>query len=272
MGGRLLQRSAQRRLVLCGGGDLAMMQYPSFVYLQNHKTGCSFVEAYLRRFCAEPLLDYKKHAALRELPKVFCFANVREPLDLYRSLYAYGLDGRGRVFQSLKLAGMQNLYAEGAAGFADWLAFVLEPWNAPFLDPAYTPDMARFMGLATWRFLRLACPGFQALAPTLSGLDALQSRVAPLYALGAVLKQEQLREGLATLTRTRLAHCIPDQEGAIEWLAQADRVNTSMAVVDGGEVPLSLRALVFAKDALIYRNFYPSIEGHGLPQEAGVSS
>ncbi len=75
-----------------------MMAYPSFIYLQNQKTGCTFVETFLRKFCSEPLLAHAKHAALHRSPGKFCFTNVREPLALYRSLFTYGLDGKGSVF------------------------------------------------------------------------------------------------------------------------------------------------------------------------------
>ena len=39
-----------------------MLEYPTFCYLQNQKTGCTFVEQFLRVHSKEPLLSFDKHA------------------------------------------------------------------------------------------------------------------------------------------------------------------------------------------------------------------
>ena len=142
-----------------------MIEYRSFIYLQNQKTGSSFVEEFLTRFCNEPRLHYDKHAALARDAGKFCFVNVREPIDQYKSLFAYGLEGRGQIFDRLSAIGEDGLYARGMDGFDGWMRFVLQAENGPLLDRRYTTDVARIMGFMTWRFLRLASPGLEEAAP-----------------------------------------------------------------------------------------------------------
>ena len=91
-----------------------MIEFDTYCYLQNHKTGCTFVETFLRRFSAEPVRQYHKHAALAaRLKGKFTFVNVRNPVDVYLSLYHYGLDGKGELFERLKAAGQAGLYRQG---------------------------------------------------------------------------------------------------------------------------------------------------------------
>ncbi len=234
-----------------------MMIYPSFVYLQNHKTGCTFVEAFLRRFCAEPLLAYDKHAVLAAAPGKFCFANVREPMDLYRSLFTYGLDGRGLVFQRLRRLGHGSLYEQGPDGFADWLSFVLRPEHAPLLSERYRPHTARHMGLMTWRLLRLACPGFEEHALRISDPASLPQWIAQHWGLDFVVRQERLKEDLAALTRGALAGVIADPARALDWLSQAQPINASEADASHVSLPPVLVRQVQKREAFIYERFYP---------------
>lgn len=239
-----------------------MLDYGTFCYLQNQKTGCTFVETFLRRWCAEPLLSYHKHApAGARVAGKFYFTNVREPLALYRSLYAYGLDGKGTVFLRLQRLGHGQLYQPQGGGFAAWLDFVLQPVNAPLLSDAYTPALARGLGFMSWRFLRLACAGFEQAAPTFATQDDLSRYVRQHYLLGAVLKQESLLDDLCALVQGRLAASFADPAAAVAWLAQAPRVNTSSSAVDATADSLdgALRQKLMHRENSLYRNFYPAL-------------
>ncbi len=74
-----------------------MLVYPSFIYLQNPKTGSTLVRECLKRFCSETIACTKAHATLAAAPGKFCFSTVREPLALYRALFAYGPDDKNSV-------------------------------------------------------------------------------------------------------------------------------------------------------------------------------
>lgn len=236
-----------------------MLIYPSLIYLQNHKTGCTFVETCLRAFCAEPLQAHHKHAALDAAPGRFCFTNVREPLALYRSLFAYGLDGKGTVYLRLKRLGHGHLYEQGAKGFLDWLDFVIRPQHALLLADAYTPAVAKRVGFMSWRFLRLACPGFEKAAPAFPDAQALASFVQTHNVLGAVLHQENLRDELKVLLTGKLAAHFPDQAALCRWLDETPKINASQNALDDVAVEGTLLARVLRKEATLYRNFYQDV-------------
>jgi hypothetical protein len=238
-----------------------MLEFNSFCYLENHKTGCTFVVEFLRRFCNEPVVSYDKHAAVEKpVPGKLYFTNVREPLALYRSLYAYGLDGRGKVFLHLKRQGRFDLYAKGADGFVGWLEFVLDERHSTLLSKAYTPRVARAMGFMSWRFLRLACAGFEAAVPTMPNAAALQAYMRDHYLLTGILHQESLREDLRKLIRGRLAGCINNPDAALAWLGEAPDINRSVSVESSSlpSLPADLHARLLAKEAYLYRRFYRS--------------
>ena len=112
-----------------------MLDFETICYLENPKTGSTYVVEFLRTFCADRLLRFHKHAMVPVAKDKFYFLNVREPLDLYQSLYSFGLDGRGGVYTRLARAGHGGLYEHGPAGFEPWMEFVLDDAHSPLLDP-----------------------------------------------------------------------------------------------------------------------------------------
>lgn len=152
-----------------------MLRFPSLVYLQNQKTGGTFVEEFLRLHCTESPLSYNKHAALDSQPACFCFTNVREPLSLYRSLFTYGLDGRGGIYQRLCANGFAGLYQQGPEGFPEWLEFMMDSKRASLLADHYSESIAKSIGIMTWRYLRLACPDFEKAAAGLTTHSSIEA-------------------------------------------------------------------------------------------------
>ena len=242
-----------------------MLDFQTYCYLQNQKTGCTFVEEFLRNFSREPLLAYDKHAivASREASK-FYFINVREPLALYRSLFAYGVDGKGTVYLRLKALGHERLYARGPAGFSEWLRFVLDGRNALLLSNEYTPGVARLAGLMTWRFFRLSVAGYEAAAPGFTHRAEMNRFVKAGYFMNAVLKQESLRQGLATLAQRELASRLKNVDQALAWIEAAPPINVSESITQADEVAVDEDAmrLLFHKESQLYHNFYPNAPGY----------
>lgn len=237
-----------------------MLEYSSFCYLQNHKTGSTFVEEYLRKYSREAVLRYEKHATLDTYdPKKFYFTNVREPLSLYRSLYSYGLDGKGTVFLRLQRLGYGNLYENEAEGFDIWLRFVLDSRNARLLTRGYGNTIASLIGLMTWRFLRLACPGFESNAREFRSRSDIKEYIKTHYILGGVLRQENLRSGLIKLTEGPLSHALEPVPEALDWLRQAPKVNTSRASSKHvlGDISQETFQLLRKKESFLYQSFYP---------------
>ena len=230
-----------------------MIEFETFVFLQNHKTGCSFVEAFLRRHCNEDLVRYEKHRALAaRRPGKFHFTGVREPLDTYLSLFNYGLDGKGEIFLRLQAAGQGALYAAGIEGFADWLQLMLDPRAAGSLYPQGSDTAG--CGLLSTRFLRLSISGWEA-DPT----GDWRERLAGPGGVDAVLRHESLVPQLQLLVEGPLRHAFADPVGACAWLDQAPRVNASLRRDAGSapQLPSDLRARLAERERLLYDAFYP---------------
>lgn len=234
-----------------------MLKFPSFIYLQNQKTGSTFVEEFLREHCSEPLLSYQKHAALDSDPNCFCFTNIREPISLYRSLFAYGLDGRGGVYQRLCMNGFSSLYQKGPNGFADWLEFMVSSSKTSMFADHFSKQIAESIGLMTWRYLRLACPNFENDAPRLKGTEDYQKHYQKHNILNAVIRQEHLAEDLKNIINGPLRHVLRNHSNALDWISSSNSINSSVSSVAGIEVPDLLACQVRAKEELLYNLHYP---------------
>ena len=114
-----------------------MLATASWVYLDLEKTGCTFLRNVFQSiFPPESFLVSSKHSLMATqnlLPKIM---TVRNPYDYYFSLWRYGLDGKGGVYERLssffpdlstKIYGNKSLIA-----FSAFLDFVL---NCPARYP-----------------------------------------------------------------------------------------------------------------------------------------
>lgn len=76
-----------------------------FVYLELHKTGCTHIRDILNELLDGGLIG-KHNQATPELfrqRKIF-FGSVRNPWEWYTSLWAYGCDNRGALFNNVTRA------------------------------------------------------------------------------------------------------------------------------------------------------------------------
>lgn len=232
-----------------------MIEFETLCFLQNHKTGCTLVEIFLRQHCGEDIVRYEKHwAPSTRKPGKFHFVGVREPLDAYLSLFNFGLDGKGEVFERLQEAGQGKLYTAGIDGFAAWLRWMLDAGRSAML---YAPDSAALApscGLLTSRFLRLAIPGCRR-----DPAGDWRARLAGPDAVDAVLRYECLVADLQALAAGPLRHAFPDQASAQAWLAAAPRINPSQRRdrVKTPPLPADVRHLLAEREALLYDAFYP---------------
>jgi hypothetical protein len=205
-----------------------MIEFETLCYLQNQKTGCTFVETLLRTFCSEGIVRYEKHrAAPARKPGKFYFVSVREPLDAYLSLFNYGLDGKGELFERLGAAGHGNLYAAGIEGCAGWLEFVLDVANAPLIYPHRGMPLARDLGLMSFRFLRLATLGFEQAATSLQGEAAIRAFAKREQLVNTVIRYESMVPELQKLVKGPLRHAFADVPAALAWLEQSPPINAS---------------------------------------------
>ena len=233
-----------------------MMDYSSFCYLQNQKTGCTFVEYFLRQFSNQPLKYYRKHAAVNWWnydENKFYFINVREPTQLYWSLFSYGLDQRGEIFDRLRDKGLFSLYQNGPSGFERWASFVLDATNSSLLNPNYTREIAEQFGFMTWRFLRLSCYAFEEIAKSYDHRKT--KNIANKLIVRRVLHQENLRNELSSLVKGELEPFIKDIDAALLWIDNQPRINSSSTIL-GGEINPSIKNTIKNKEEYLYERYY----------------
>ena len=205
-----------------------MIEFDSLCYLQNQKTGCTFVETLLRKFCSEGIVRYEKHrVAPAHKPGKYYFVSVREPLDAYLSLYNFGLDGKGELFERLGAAGHGHLYAAGIDGFGAWLEFVLDAVNAPLVYPQRGVSLAGELGLMSFRFLRLATLGFEQAAASLKDKAAIRAFAEREWLVDTVIRYESMVQELQELLKGPLRHAFAGLPAALDWLEQSPRINAS---------------------------------------------
>jgi hypothetical protein len=241
-----------------------MIEFDSFCYLQNQKTGCSMVETFLRKHCSEDIVRYEKHRApkLRKTGKLY-FISVREPLDTYLSLFNYGLDGKGELFERLTAAGAAGLYSQGINGFGAWLNFVLDPGHAALVYPKGCSAVAFQLGLVSFRFLRLAALGFEQQCGALADRAAIIDFFESSRLVDEVICYESLQQDLLALVEGPLRHAFADLPAALNWIAASPRVNASTRR-DRTDKPLltdTLRERLVEREWFLYQTHYANMAG-----------
>ena len=219
-----------------------MIELETAVFLQNHKTGSTFVEHFLKANSDEKIITYPAHKAPGVLRKgKFHFTTVREPLDLYLSLFNYGLDGGGYVWHALGKRGLSHYYDNGFEGFEPWLKFLLSDEFGPVFRK-FAPYSTE-MGLCTWRFFRLAKLNFN------------RKKVM----IDSVLRIESLNAELKALTHGPLSKTVRNVDEACDWIDGRSQINPSTRRDQDHDVLLShdTIALLRAKEAYLYETYYP---------------
>lgn len=219
-----------------------MIELETAVFLQNQKTGSTFVEHFLKANSDEKIVSYPAHKAPGVLRKgKFHFTTVREPLDLYLSLFNYGLDGGGFVWHALNTRGLSHYYDNGFEGFEPWLQFLLSDEFGPVFRK-FAP-YAHDMGLCTWRFFRLAKLNFN------------REKVV----INHVLRFENLNDELKTLTQGPLSRTVRDVGEACAWIDGRSQINRSTRRDRSQDVTLRHEtvAMLRVKEAYLYETYYP---------------
>ena len=134
-----------------------MYDFGKLIYLDLNKTGSKFVLSFLNECLRFELDKSREHEPVRDdySPNAFYLISVRHPYAQYSSLFRYGLDKKGLVYQRLCQAGNASLYNK--ENYNDWLTFVLDPRNAKVLGEDYEKIPKSIdIGFLSYRFLKLS--------------------------------------------------------------------------------------------------------------------
>lgn len=229
-----------------------MHDFGNFCYLDMHKTGSTFVSRFLRHAAVSDEVLFLKHAPVSVwCPSVFYFVTIREPQGWYGSLYRYGLDRRGAIFERLRAAQKLAEYAS----FDRFVRFMHDPVNARLLGEGYNEEIASSMGFMTFRYCKLTILNFYntyADQNASSGFDGLNSRSI----INLELKMEDLRSGLYELMEGPLCGLI-DVKRAHEFLTLAPALNQSQNWQSTQQCRLSRVAyeLLINKERLMFSKY-----------------
>lgn len=231
-----------------------MDEYSSLCYLDVQKTGSTFVSAFLREHLAEKRIRFAKHGRIRDgyNPQRLYVVTARHPLSQYRSLFRFGVEGQGMLRRALDASGRSRFYEAGEAGFADWLAFMLDPANAEFLREGYAKAPAGLIGFQTFRFLALSFhKPLEVLAPLRSRGD-VRAAWEKKRIVRKVLRTETLNADLAALVESDLRRHLRDPEAALAALRAAAPRNATRPSVVAAELPPSLSQRLVEREWFLF--------------------
>lgn len=219
-----------------------MHDFGDLVYLDLHKTGSTFVSAFLKHCCRCEETKFRKHDWIREdyNPSSFYFITIRHPLQIYSSLYRYGLSEKGDVFYRIRRLQRLDVYES----YDSFLSFALDSKNALNLGFGYRQDIAEEMGLMSFRFLKLSLqyPMLQINETLRKGLKiaSLQNN----FITGLEIKNEHLNEGLRELSESVFPDLF-DTSKANDFLNSMPKMNASNAAAD--EIDASISTSTYSK-------------------------
>lgn len=208
-----------------------MHDFGSLIYLDLHKTGSTYVSAFLNASCSLSRQKEVKHGRIGDdyNPNAFYFISIRHPATLYQSLFQYGLEGRGAVFNRLHKKRKGYLYHPSSEAFNAWLRFVLDPANASYLKEDYQKKPKEYdIGFLSFRYLMLS------LAYPLKTLKLYRHTSDPVGAalnasiVSHIIRNERLNDDLRQLAYEIQPNFF-DQDKVNSFLKEHPKLNTSHA-------------------------------------------
>ncbi|MEL6124858.1 MAG: hypothetical protein AAFR57_00515 [Pseudomonadota bacterium] len=241
-----------------------MLAFGCLYYLDVPKTGSSRIAEVLRTHLDAPYEGGVRHRPLsaRYDPRRARLLSVRHPVQFYRSLFAYGCGGRGRVHARLQEAGHADLYQADQAGFHRWLEWMLDPENGAVLGHGYGAGrIADLVGFASFQVIRMGLPGSDRLIGEMETRHDVTVRFdRPAHTPHAIIRCERLEMDLLDAVRTLE---LPLRYGRPELkreLAKGIRRNASplASAFDISRLPANLQGTVREREWLMWQRFgYP---------------
>jgi hypothetical protein len=192
----------------------------------------------------------------------FYFTSVRDPLDQYLSLFSFGCQTEGQLYQRLEKKGYGEFYDGTWSGFRSWLEFVLEPENALLLGSGYgkrrTSKISDLIGYQSYRVLSLAIPQADKLMADCETRDAMNSVYKSHNLVSFTVRHESFRPDLTDLVNTKLRSSFTNVDEAIRFI-EAERPRNSSDRIDRyqerPQLGKKLRQRLEEREWLMYEEF-----------------
>ncbi len=235
-----------------------MQDFGEIVYLDLQKTGSTFVNKFLNETCNLPLVKEIKHGRICESynPNVFYFITIRHPLSQYSSLYRYGIDARGGLYNRLKRLGKDTLYQEDTKSFNQWLRFLLDEKNNHLLGEDYEKIPVDYnIGFLSFRYLMLSLASPLESLLQCCHLKNPVEQACQKSIVNKVIKNEELNKGLLQLVYDIKPEFF-DQTKAKYFIEHAEKINTSNTKdVFSSEIESDVLDLLMKKERILM-DFY----------------
>jgi len=174
-----------------------MLEYSDFTYLELQKSGSTQIIKLFQEYIPDKVLSHTKHYAVRHAkPGHLYVISVRNPIELYLSLYKYGLDQRGNFHRFMKTEGCGHYYSGDYDGFRDWMFKIYEKPSAGSgvqLEGYSNEYLEKFnLGLFSYRLYKLSTNRFRRVLKNSGDLSDLKSQAEDNRLVNFVIRNEYL--------------------------------------------------------------------------------
>ena len=254
-----------------------MYDFGRFCYLDVQKTGSSFVGQLLKECSDLPILKFSGHKPLQGngyanlfglrdqpghyRPETVYFNSIRNPFDYYASLYNYGCDNEGGIYQMLARSGHSALYDNTEEGFLRWMAFLMDPGNAHYFGKSYGHCQSGLLGFLTFRLLRLSMVAPIAKLHWIKTADDITRLYDTQNICQFTIRNEHMSVDIRSLIDNFLHDYIDETRTRV--FLERDRINASKHRAASGSVLAAspLGDVIRKRDALVFEKFYPDTRG-----------
>ncbi len=242
-----------------------MLEFEGLVYLDVPKTGSTYVREFLREFSATDAISTTKHHPIRTRAEGKLYViSCRDPIEQYKSLYAFGCKGLGAFRFRLDRVGRGHLYDETVEGFSGWLNLIVTPEKTDRSLPRFEAHpLLKDLGVQTRRFLRLALPAYRKLIGTAKTKDDVKALLKSHGLMDVVLHQETLTADLAKLVSGPHWHLFHNRSKVDEYLNRSPKLNqTDYRSMDLTRVPTEILRVVQEREWLFFEvlGYRPYVE------------
>jgi hypothetical protein len=233
-----------------------MHDFGKLVYLDLQKTGSTFVSSFLNSTCKLQVVKESKHGRIRDRgdPSIFYFITVRHPISQYSSLFRYGLDGRGALYERMAHRGIEFLYRKDAKSYNQWLRFMLDFDNANVLGEGFERIPRDYdLGFLSYRYLMLSLPRAEKVILKKPKTVELTEYAREKSIVNHIILNERLNEQLRELA-TKIKPEFFDQESVDRFFRGVKKVNAStVSAEDINEIESDVYELILRRERVLLR-------------------
>ena len=231
-----------------------MHDFGKLIYLDLQKTGSTFVSRFLNETCSLQMVKEAKHERIRRRRwfSAFYFITVRHPVSQYSSLFRYGLDGEGALYERLANRGMGYLYKKDTESYNHWLRFMLDFKSAELLGEGFGRIPREYdLGFLSYRYLMLSLAQPEKTILKKPRHVELIEFSKNKSIVNHIIYNERLNEGLRELA-TQIKPQFFDQAKVEKFFRAEKKVNAStVSEEDIGKIDSDIYKLILRKESIL---------------------